>query len=160
MSLNKVPESLCQQSRKAQFYENVTELLQLCQEVPVTSVPGMMTQTKLLNSLTGQGEEPNAQQFCFNCIDSPFEVERSMDPAVVEFLKVLCNDDNVQLHVLRHFMKSTLLGVNPSQIVLFMMGPGQTGKSTFSKILMSILKETSCSLELNRLSGRFETSRI
>ena len=41
-----------------------------------------------------------------------------------------------------------------------MMGPGQTGKSTFAKMLMSILEKTSCTLELNRLSGRFETSRI
>ena len=75
----------------------------------------------------------------------------------MEFLKALCNYDNVQLYVLRFFMKCRLLGVNPSQIVLFITGPGQTGKFTFAKILMSMMKETFCS---TCLSGRFETSRI
>lgn len=158
--LNQTPKFLCRETTKLTFYGNVAKHLKLCQAIPVVPVPGIMTQTKFFNFLTGQAEERSHRQFCFNYIDQPFEVGQSMDPEVVEFLKSLCNYNNLQLHVLRHFFKCTLLGENPSQIVLLMMGPGPTGKSTFAKMLMSIIKRTSCSLELNRLSGRLETSRI
>ena len=43
---------------------------------------------------------------------------------------------------------------------LFLVGTGQTGKSTFSKMLTAMLKQTCCPIELNRLGGQFETSRI
>lgn len=158
--IDKNPHFRNKDTTTKKFYKSVAEHLKLVGPVSVMPGTGIMTQTKFFNFSTGKTEKPDPKQFCFDYIDSPFEVGKALDPEVVEFLKALCNYDNVQLHVLRFFMKCCLLGVNPSQIIFFMMGPGGTGKSTFADMFTSIVKETSCTIELGRLSSWFETSRI
>lgn len=148
------------ESAAKRFSHQVVKHLKLFHMGSFVPVPGIMAQDKFLNFETGQAEKWKMEQYCFNYVDQPLNVDSPMDPEVMHFLKTLCNHDNLQLHVLKLFTKSTLLGVNPSQSMLFMIGPEETGKSTFAKLLMSIMQNTSSTLELRRLSGRVESSPI
>ena len=139
------------ESTVTRFYDQVVDHLKQFHSGNFVPVPGIMAQDKFLNFETGQAEEWKMEQYCFNYVDQPLNVDSPMDPEVMDFLKTLCNHDNLQLHVLRLFTKCTLLGVNPSQSMLFMIGPGLTGKSTFAKLLMSIMQNMSSTLDLASL---------
>lgn len=146
------PTYISRESTRAKFYGNGTDHLRYCVEKVVIPLPGIMTKDKFFNFQTCQGEPPSPDQFCFNYIDQPFDVLRPMEPKAINFISSLCNYDWVQVHILRHFVKCALLNQNPSQTILFLIGPGQTGKSTLAKLLMSLKNNTCCTLELHNLT--------
>lgn len=154
------PEFITKETTRVKFYDTVTENLKYCLETAVVSLPGVMTQDAFFNFQTLEAQPPSPGQFCFNYIDHPFDVCRKMDVEIVAFLSSLCTHDWLQLHVLRLFVKSALLNDNPSQMILFLIGPGQTGKSTFAKMLMSLKENTCCTLELPDLSERFGMANL
>ena len=149
------PEYKTKQSTTNKFWADVTKSLKYRLRKVMIPLPGVMTQDRFFNFETLQAELPSPNQHCFNYIDQPFDVCRTMDKEIVDFLCNLSNHDRLQLNILRLFVKCVLLNKNPAQIVLFLIGPGQTGKSTFSQMLMSLKENTYCTLGLSNLTEKF-----
>lgn len=76
----------------------------------------------------------------------------------------LCSISNYNinvLRVLRSFIQCVLLRNNQYQVALYLYGPGGTGKSTFEKLLISLVGSSNSSvLSLEDLNRQFTVSKI
>ena len=80
---------------------------------------------------------------------------------MIDFLLSISNGDKIILKVLRSFIQCVLLWDNQYQIALYLHGPGGTGKSTFEKLLMSLVGANNSSvLNLSDLNKQFSLSKI
>lgn len=78
-----------------------------------------------------------------------------------DFLCSISNQNINILKVLRSFIQCVLLRDNQYQVALYLHGPGGTGKSTFEKLLISLVGSTnSVVLNLTDLNKQFTTSKI
>lgn len=91
----------------------------------------------------------------FNYIDEAFHVSRPIDSEIVQFSSSLSNYKPLQINVLRLSVKCLLLNQDPAHMVLFLIGPGHTGKSTLANMLISLKESTCCTLDLPNLSDKF-----
>lgn len=80
---------------------------------------------------------------------------------MVYFLLSICNHNLITLKTIRSFIQCVLLRDNQYQVALYLHGPGGTGKSTFEKLLTSLVGNTnSAVLNLNDLNKPFTTSKM
>lgn len=85
-----------------------------------------------------------------------YDPSAKLSPEMVAFLRNLANGNLVNLRVLRSFIKCILLRDNQYQVALYLYGPGGTGKSTFEKLLISLVgNNNSTTLDLNDLNKQF-----
>lgn len=67
----------------------------------------------------------------------------------------------INIKVLRSFIRCLLLLDNQYQVALYLYGPGGTGKSTFEKLMISLVgNNNSATLDLNDLNRQFSISKI
>lgn len=64
------------------------------------------------------------------------------------------------IHLLRAFLRRLFTNDNREQVCLYVWGPGATGKSTFVQLLEHIMGESSCALDILRLTNRFEIRAV
>lgn len=154
------PEFIREQSTKVKFWKDVTDNLKFRLRRVMTPSPGVMTQGCFFNFETLEAELSSANQQCFNFLDQPFDVCSPMDSEIVDFISSLCNHNTLQINILRLYAKCVLMNQNPAHMVLFLIGPGQTGKSTFAQMLISLKENTYCTLDLANLSDKFGTDGL
>ena len=76
-----------------------------------------------------------------------------------EFLEKVLSADDIEM--LQRYCGLILIGGNRSQKLLFLLGKGGTGKGTIVRLIVLILGKPNVEqLLVDKLSGRFETSRL
>ena len=80
---------------------------------------------------------------------------------MINFLCSISNNNPITFKVLRSFIQCVLLRDNQFQVALYLHGPGGTGKSTFEKLLTSLVGNTNSTvLNILDLNKQFTTSKI
>ena len=80
---------------------------------------------------------------------------------MINFLLSISNYNRDTLKVLRSFIQCVLLRDNQYQVALYLHGPGGTGKSTFEKLLISLVgSKNSSVLNLEDINKTFTLSKI
>nr|YP_005352953.1 hypothetical protein MACHC_p034 [Mankyua chejuensis] len=77
-----------------------------------------------------------------------------------DFLLNLMDGDILKINILRAYLKLLFTQNNREQVCLYLWGPGSTGKSTLTQLLQYILGNASCTLDLLRITNRFELKVI
>jgi len=90
-----------------------------------------------------------------------FDPSAVLDQSMINFLCSISNNNPIVLKVLRSFIQCLLLRDNRFQVALYLHGPGGTGKSTFERLLMSLVgSSNSTVLDLESLNRTFTTSKL
>ena len=89
------PEYKTKHSTTNKFWADVTKNLKHRLRMVMTPLPGVMTQDRFFNFETLEAELPSPNHHCFNYIDQPFDLCRTMDKEVVDFLCNLSNHDKL-----------------------------------------------------------------
>jgi len=90
-----------------------------------------------------------------------YDPEAKISSEMVKFLCSISNNNRFTLKVLRSFIKCVLLRDNQYQVALYLHGPGGTGKSTFEKLLISLVSNNNSTvLNLEDLNKTFTTSKL
>lgn len=149
------PEFIQEKTRKMRFWKDVTDNLRYRLVTVMTPLPGVMTQACFFNLETMKPELPSPDQDGFNYIDEPFDLCRPIDQKIANFVRSVCNYNSLQITVLKHYVKCLLLNRNSPHMILFLIGPGHTGKSTLAQMLISLKENTCCTWNLPNLPDRF-----
>jgi len=81
------------------------------------------------------------------------------DRFLTKFLEKVLNKKDIEL--LQRYCGLTLIGGNRAQKILFLLGKGGTGKGTIVRLIVAVLGESNVEqLRVDKLNGRFETSRL
>jgi putative DNA primase/helicase len=95
------------------------------------------------------------------CLNVNYQQNANLSKSMVNFLINISNGNLNTLKVLRSFIKCVLLRDNQFQVALYLYGPAGTGKSTFEKLLSSLVGSNNTSvLSLNDLNQQFMISKI
>jgi putative DNA primase/helicase len=85
------------------------------------------------------------------------KIEKSM----LDFLISITNNNLYALKIIRSFIKCLLIKDNQYQVALYLYGPGGTGKSTFEKVLTSLVGNKNATvLNLQDLNKQFALSKV
>jgi putative DNA primase/helicase len=84
-----------------------------------------------------------------------------MDLTFANWLLFISNKNPLFLKILRVYTHLILTKNNNSQVALYLHGPGGTGKTTFEKIIVSIVSTQGVvASNFSRLNSKFETSKL
>lgn len=90
-----------------------------------------------------------------------YDSKALLNESIINFLLSITNHNLITLQVIRSFIKCLLLCDNKYQVGIYLYGPGGTGKSTFEKILTSLVGNTNTTvLNLQDLNKQFTISKI
>lgn len=94
-----------------------------------------------------------------NQIPIEYKPEASCPRFLTKFLEKVLGKKDVEM--LQRYCGSILIGGNRAQKILFLLGKGGTGKGTIVRLIVRILGESNVEqLRVDKLNGRFETSRL
>ena len=154
------PEFRSEDTTTDDFYKKVIKRLQYRVAANPQPRVGIMLQDSFLNYVDNRVEKREPTFFCRTYLGQPYDPTIKLDKKAKGFLNNLCNHDPFQLQLLRHFLKNTLLGLNPAQTSIFLLGPSLTGKSTWTAWLQHLMEGESVSCDLQSLSRRFDAHSL
>lgn len=103
----------------------------------------------------------NAEYYFTHSLNINYDPLAKLSLEMIKFLTSISNNQLINLKVLRSFIKCVLLLDNQYQVALYLYGPGGTGKSTFEKLLISLVgNNNSTTLDLNDLNKQFSISKV
>jgi putative DNA primase/helicase len=105
--------------------------------------------------------EHNKEYYFTHGLNINFNSSAVMENHMINFLCSISNNNINTLKVLRSFIQCVLLRDNQYQVALYLHGPGGTGKSTFEKLLISLVGNTnSAVLNIIDLNRQFTMSKL
>jgi len=115
----------------------------------------------ILNIITGE-LLPHSSEFKFTSkLNINYIPEAKMSKDFANWLLFISNHNPQFLDVLRSYIYLIFTRNNKLQIALYLWGPAGTGKSTFEKLMVSIVsREGTVSTDLKRLKSNFETAKL
>jgi putative DNA primase/helicase len=90
-----------------------------------------------------------------------YEPDAKISKPMLDFFQSITNNNLYTIKILRSFIKCLLLRDNQFQVALYLYGPGGTGKSTFEKLLTSLVGNSNTAvLNLKDLNKQFAISKV
>lgn len=90
-----------------------------------------------------------------------YDPSAKLSDTMINFLLSISNQNLLIIRVLRAFIQCILFRNNKYQVALYLYGPGGTGKSTFEKLMISLVgSNNSAILDLNELNRPFFSSKL
>src|SRR5271165_648753 len=94
-----------------------------------------------------------------NQIPIAYNPEAKCPRFLTKFLERVLGKEDIEM--LQRYCGLILIGGNRAQKILFLLGKGGTGKGTIVRLIVRILGESNVEqLRVDKLNGRFETSRL
>lgn len=116
----------------------------------------------VLNCRTLELMPHSKEHYSTHIIGVEFTPENSLkNTAMAEFLACLVNNNPYALNILRACLYLIFTNTTNYQVALYIHGPGGTGKSTFTNILLYLFgTSASLSTSLNMISSRFGSNLL
>jgi D5 N terminal like/Family of unknown function (DUF5906) len=90
-----------------------------------------------------------------------YNPDAKISKSILDFLKSISNNNLHTIKILRSFIQCLLLKDNQFQVAIYLYGPGGTGKSTFEKLLTSLVgNKNTTVLNLQDLNKTFAISKV
>lgn len=105
---------------------------------------------------------PYSKEFYFtHQLNIEYDPNAKLSIEMMEYLARTASFKSETLNVLRSFIQCILLRDNKYQVALYLWGPGGSGKSTFEKLMMSLIgNQYSTVMKIEDLNTKFGTSKL
>jgi putative DNA primase/helicase len=112
-----------------------------------------------LNSIKLLNHDPN--YYFIYSLNIDYDPAAKITKEMLDFFKNITNNNLFTLKILRSFIQCLVIKDNQYQVALYLYGPGGTGKSTFEKLLTSLVgNKNTTVLNLQDINKQFALSKV